>query len=210
MKKNVQRLNAVKLRIILSASLVLIIAVAAMIVYLANTQLREVATIASNKAADATASDDAVFTLERIQKKLNEEKGTIERVNSIVADSQSYQYQNQIISDLNDYASKASITITNLDFSAGNTTASTPGAPSPALPATPDAAAVAPATTGGLKSTSVSVTLANPVNYNNLLRFIRLIEQNLTKMQISKVNLTKEADATEVNTETFTIDVYIR
>ena len=102
MKKNVQRLNAVKLRIILSASLVLIIAVAAMIVYLANTQLREVATIASNKAADATASDDAVFTLERIQKKLNEEKGTIERVNSIVADSQSYQYQNQIISDLND------------------------------------------------------------------------------------------------------------
>ena len=210
MKKNFQRHNAVNLRLILSVSLVLFVAVAAMIVYLANTQLREVATIASNKAADATASDDAVFTLERIQKKLNEEKGTIERVNSIVADSQSYQYQNQIISDLNDYASKASITITNLDFSAGNTTASTPGAPSPALPATPDAAAVAPATTGGLKSTSVSVTLANPVNYNNLLRFIRLIEQNLTKMQISKVNLTKEADATEVNTETFTIDVYIR
>lgn len=206
MKKDIQRLNAVTLRMILSASLLLIIAIAATIVYFANTQLREVATTVSHKEADAEASENAVQTLKQIQSRLKKEENTIARVNSIVADSKSYQYQNQIISDLNDYASKANITITNLDFSASNA-ATTPA--TPAAPATPDATASQPLT-GGLKSTSVSVTLANPVDYNNLLRFIRLIEQNLTKMQISKVNVSKEASSNSVNTETFTIEVYIR
>lgn len=206
-------ISATKLRILLASSLFLIIAIAVAIFYFANTKLQEVATEVSHTIADSTASQDNLQTLQKIEKKLAEEKDTIERVNSIVADSQSYQYQNQILFDLNQYASNAGITISNLDFSAG--ASADPATPAPATSATPGAEAATPATPAtpapsAVKSTSVSVTLVNPIDYNALLRFMKAIEQNLTKMQISKVSLSKGTDANQVTSDSLTIEVYIK
>jgi hypothetical protein len=119
-----------------------------------------------------------------------------------VADSQSYQYQNQIIGDLNDYANKAGIAITSIDFVADTPAATTTPPAGTRTPTT-----IAPA---GVKSTSVSITLQNPVPYDNMLRFIHSIEQNLTKMQISKIGLAKGSSGNAVTSEILTIQVYIK
>lgn len=198
---SLRQLTPVKLRVILLVSLALVIIGACAIFYFANTSLRQTATTVSHKVADAEASRNNLENLKKIEKFLNEHKETIERVNSIVADSQSYQYQDQIIFDLNAYAAKANISITSYDFGGAAATAAT-GAQASATPA--------PATVGSLKSTSVSVTVANPVDYNNLLRFIKSVEQNLTKMQISKVSLSKATEGNSVSTDAFNIEVYIR
>lgn len=198
MKKS---LTATQLRLILSCLLVFVVIVAGVAIHFANDQLRGYATDISHVTADANASQDNVQTLQKIEKELKQYQEVVNRASSIVADSQSYQYQDQIITDLNEYAKKAGITITNLDFSTG--TAATPTAP--AAGSAPIAAAPT-----GVKTTSVAVTIKNPVVYNNILRFIKSIEQNLTKMQISRVGLTKDPSTGGLASEGFTIEVYIK
>src|SRR5688500_16830303 len=175
-------LQATTLRLILIVSLFLIAIIASVIFSFFTDRLRDTATEASRILAKANNSQNDIQILQRIEDELKKNKEVAERASSIVADSQSYQYQDQIIKDLTDYANKSGITITNFDF---GTTKSTSGA----QPSTPNPQQ-APA---GIKSTSVSITLKNPVSYEAILRFIHSVEQNLTKMQISKIGLSKES-----------------
>jgi hypothetical protein len=174
----------------------------------ADRQLKAVATDVSHVAIDADASRNNVQTLQKIQALLENNKDVIAKTNSIVADSQSYQYQNQIVSDLNKYASQAGITITNLDFAAGDSTAGSgsTGTKTPGTTTTPSAAAPA-----GVKTTSVAVTMENPISYNSFLKFLRSIEDNLTKMQVQKVSLSKgTGEGDQISSDVLTIQVYVR
>jgi hypothetical protein len=195
-------LTATRLRIILAISLLLIEGLASLFVANADRTLKAYASEVSQVRANANASQNNVQTLRKIQKELLLYKDTIARTNEIVADSQSYQYQDQIITDLNDYAKRADITLTNLDFLAVTPTGTT------TTPTTPAPTGGAPVPTG-VKTTSVSVTIKNPVEYDKLLRFIKSIEQNLTKMQISRIGLSKDSSGS-VTSEVLTIEVYIR
>jgi hypothetical protein len=194
-------LTATMLRLVLCSLLFAIAIVAGIIItIMLDDQLKPFAVDVSHTVIDANASNDNVQKIQKIQKELANDKDAIDRASSIVADSQSYEYQDQIITDLNDYANRASIVITNIDFSAGTASKGT----------TTPAATPAPAGPTGVKSTPISVTLKNPVVYDNLLRFIKSIEQNLTKMQISKVSLAKGAGSNDISSEVLTIEVYIR
>lgn len=193
-------MTATRLRLILVSSLFVIAILEAGIFTFAYGQLSQTAVDASHTAVDATASENNLATLQKIEKILDQEKDVVNRASSIVADSQSYQYQDQIITDLNNFANKNGVSITNVDFSGGQAPASS-------------SQTAAPTTTAptGLKSTSVTVTLKTPVNYDNLLRFIEAVEQNLTKMQISKISLSKgSATGNDITSDALTIEVYIR
>lgn len=195
---NKRQLTASTFRLILSASLVIITGIGITLFSLANDQLRSVATDVSHVVVDANASQNNLTTLEKIKKTLASEQDIVARTNQIVAESKSYEYQDQIVTDLNGYASKAGIAITNLDFSAGT-------AKTPAATTTP----AAPVVASGLHSTSVTVTIQNPVGYNQLLQFMKSLEQNLTKMQISKVSLSR-GEGGSVTSDAFAIEVYIK
>lgn len=193
-------LTAARLRVILTLSLGAITLIGAGAFTFADSQLRRVAIETNHTTVDASASQNNITTLQKVQTILAAEQTVIERASSIVADSKSYQYQDQIITDLNGFASRNSVTITNVDFG------STQGAGATAAPTT-----TTPAVSGGVKSTSAVVTLKTPVNYNNLLRFIESIEQNLTKMQVSKVSLSRgSSTGRDVTSDALTIEVYIR
>ena len=195
-------MTATRLRIILVSSLFVIAILESGIFTFAYGQLSQTAVDASHTAVDASASENNLATLQKIKKILEQEKDVVSRARSIVADSQSYQYQDQIITDLNNFANKNNVSITNVDFSGGQAPTASGGQ------ATAPAQATAPT---GLKSTSVTVTLKTPVNYDNLLRFVEAIEQNLTKMQISKISLSKgSATGNDITSDALTIEVYIR
>lgn len=191
-------LTATSLRVVLSVSMFIVAAIGGVAFWIANSKLEEYAVEVSHTSADATASRDNLQNLQKIQEELDDDKEVVQRASSIVADSQSYQYQNQIITDLNDYAAKAGIAITNINF-ASTTTQATPGTPTPAAP-----------TPSGVKSMPVSITIKNPVDYLNLLKFINSIEENLTKMQISRINLSKDPTKNSVTSDALTIEVYVR
>ena len=192
-------LTATRLRLILTISLLLITLLASLFVASSNQDLKTYASDIRSITADASASQNNIQTLQKVQQELLANKDVIARASDIVADSQSYQYQDQIITDLNDYASRAGISVTNIDFLAADPGSATTPAQTNNTPAP-----------SGVKSTSVSVTVKNPVVYENLLRFIKSIEQNLTKMQISRIGLAKDTAGGGVSSEVLTIEVYIR
>jgi len=198
--KRRNRLTATTLRTILSLSLLLIVLLAAGGFSIANGWLQNLATDVSHATADASASRTTITTLEQLQEKLAENREVIERANNIVAESQSYQYQDQIIQDLNNYAAAAGLTLINFNFSAQDSAGGAQADQETAQNVTPPS---------GINSTLVSVTIQNPVNYDNLLRFFYAIEQNLTKMQITNISLTSD-DGNDVTSEALTIEVYIR
>lgn len=208
------KLTAPTLRIILLIALGLTLAVGAFGFYMLRQVMSDYAKETSSLNSQASASDQNIRSLQKLQAYLDSHKEDISKVNQVVADSKQYQYQNDIINDLTAFANQSGVSITSFTFTstaAGSAAAATPTPTAAGSAAKPTGETAAPATSA-LKSTTVSVAITNPVDYNNLLAFINHIEQNLTKMQVSSVNLTHDPGKgkNEVSSDVFNIEVYVR
>lgn len=199
MKTSLNSLSAVQLRSILLASLGAVILLGAIGFYFIQSQLSSFAVEVSHAAEDAKTSDNDITALKRLQTQLADNESNVERARSIVADSKSYKYQDQIIQDLNTYAARSKFEITRFTFNG-----SAPGASGTSAAA----AAKTPELAPGLKSTTVSITLKSPTPYKDLMNFIHAIEQNLTKMQIAGVTFAKGEKSSDVAISSLTIEVY--
>lgn len=154
--------------------------------------------LAAERAATDHANIDATISSDELQKASNlrvyfeSHKLEVEKATTVVAETKTYQYQNQIVEDINRYASIAGVTILGFDFPLQTT----------ASPA---------AKLQGAKTMQASVTLQNPVPYENYLRFLKLIEQNLTKMQITEITITPDKKAAgQINNPTIGLQVYVQ
>lgn len=203
LKKQVSGMTAQKLRLLLFVGIALLIALSAAGFWFAHKQLVGFAEEVRTTTAIANASTQDLANLQSLKTQLAEDADTVERTKSIVADSQYYAYQDQIIKDINTYANRAGVTITGYTF---NTAAT--GAASQAAASTPAAAGAQ--TVAGLKSVSVSVAIKSPVKYNSIMNFIHAIEQNLTKMQLAGVSLTKDPQSDNVTANSLNLEVYTR
>lgn len=206
------KLTAPILRIILLVVLALTLVIGGFGFYLIRQVMSDYAKETSSLNSQASASDQNIRSLQNLQSYLDSHKDDISKVNQVVADSKQYQYQNDIINDLTAFASQSGVSITSFTFTS-NASAAATTSPAPAATGgtTKPATDAAPAASS-LKSTMVSVAITNPVDYNNLLAFINHIEQNLTKMQVSSVNLTHDPGKgkNEVSSDVFNIEVYVR
>lgn len=180
--------SAQRLRVVLILAIVLaLIAGVAAIVYSIGV-LNAHADKVNDVAIEASESDGQLEKMRNEAMQLDSFQEPIDRAKRIVANSQDYAHQDVIIRDLERFASQANIRVQSYDFTAGEVSTKAP------------------------KSTSVSITIQNPVNYLNLLRFMHSIEQNLTKMQISGVSINRisEGSGSNVNSSNLTIEVFIR
>lgn len=162
---------------------------------------------------EAEVSTNDIKTIESASKKIAKDPDAVKRAESVVAESQLYQYQDQIINDLQGYAGRSGIQITGYSFSATDSAAAGPAAPAPAAGAGGAAAATSPklAAPAGVSSTNVSVTLGQKVGYVNFLNFLKLIENNVTRMQITNVSLTPDIEnRATLSSPTLSIMVYTR
>lgn len=195
---NLNFLTAAKLRIVLSITIGLILVVSIGIFYVAYGQLGKSAIETGDQVASAKESQNTLQRLQVLKKDLESKQAIIDKTNHIVADSQNYTYQDRIISDITTYASRANLKITNITFAASPGAVGTPPAQGAAVPA------------AGLKTATISVTVANPVNYKDILNFLHYIEQNLTKLKLSKVSLQKSGEGDGVTTDVLSLEVYVR
>jgi len=223
MNEKSPKLTPAKLQLLLIGFMVLIIAASAVGFWFFHQHLVTYARQINAATAAATASNDTVSQLKNIKTKLDNDQDAISRAKDIVADSKSYQYQNQIINDLESYAFAAGITINSFTFNTNGGTAGA-GGPTPvkagggaAGSGSTPTVAVAPTTTGstrtapgGLKSTSVSICINSPVSYQSIMNFLHGIEQNLTKMDITGISLSKQDNKGNVSLGPLTVEVYTR
>lgn len=196
-----KQLTATNLRAILSVAIALIAIASIAGFTLMSGSLKSFAAEVSKTNGEAAASKNNIQSLQRTQAELEKYKDTATRAESIVSESASYQYQDQITRDLNSIAAKAGIAITGFTFDTA--TAAAPAA------STPDAGT--PSEAAAPNSKTVTIQLETSVPYKSLLTFMNMIEQNLTKMQIAKVTLAKSSDNDEnVAGQALAIEVYVR
>lgn len=173
-------MDAVKLRNLLLAGIGLVIILTGVTVYYASTFLHDETVKSIHAQIDADVSGQDLDRLKSLEKTLDDNQDSVRKAEQIVAATKQYQYQDQIINDINRYAQQTGVEVTAYNFT----------------PAATGKATTAP-TVAGVKTISVALTLKSPLPFDNYLRFVKAIEQNLTKMQISGVNITP--DPTDVN-----------
>lgn len=206
-----KQMTATTLRIILSVAIFLIAGASVGGFALLTGSLKEYAAEVSKTNGEARASETNIQTLQRTQAELDKYKETAKRTQSIVAESASYQYQDQITRDLNGYAEQAGLSITGFTFDTASTGSATPATGSTPAAGGGASAAKPQAAPSGVKSKTVTIQLESSVSYRSLLTFMNMIEQNLTKMQIAKVTLTKASDNSQnVTGQTLAIEVYVK
>lgn len=199
-------MTATKMRLVLSVSLLLILAAMSTGFYFSYLYLRDVSDEVSATQARANSSDSELQALVQTRQLLSENTEAVEKARQIVAESQSYRYQDQVVTDISEYARRAGVGIASFTFQDATSAESAGGAPAQAETEAPAGQPAAAAN----KTTTVSVQLAQEVGYVNLLHFIHLIEQNLTRMQITQLSLTRGESAGTVTAQTLNIEVYLR
>lgn len=211
---NLASITPTKLRIILLLCLVVLSVIGVALFTVGYNRLETFAASTQTVASQAQASQSSVQNLVTTKEFLAQNQAAVSRASQLVAESKSYVYQDQIISDINTYAGEAGLTISSITFDAPTTAAvAAPAAAAPAGTAGAAPAVSAGAAPAGVKSMTASVTIKNPTNYTSMLSFVHLIEQSLFRMQISQIGISAAPGGTgsnQVTSDILTIEVYVR
>lgn len=165
-------------------------------------QLKNIALDVKKANQEATMSRGDLSHIKEISDYLKKETESIERAKNIVVDSQSSQYEDRILNDISTYAQKSGVFLKGVDFQSTNPS---PGGQGPATPQS------APVAVGGLKFSTATINIRSPVEYKNLMQFLYYIENNITKIQITGITITKASGSSqEVSINPLTIRVYVK
>lgn len=207
-------LTATSLRVILSVAFILMLTGSGVLVYFGLQVLRGEAADTRAIVSQADQISQTNSRTAQLWKTLQQEQDIVDKADRVVAESQSYQYQDVIIQDINAFARRAGVSVLSYDFTApAAATTATPATTNETATSDSPADTTATTPTSSLKTTSVNVAIATPVTYRNLLNFLHYIEQNLTRMQIASVSLGSagaDSGPSAVTSNSLTIEVYIR
>lgn len=193
-------LNASIARIILSLLLLIILSAMVGLVIFAYSFLSKTSEEVGKMQTEAIAVDAKIQSLLASKSQLDRNSDTVKKAKNIVSESKLYQYQNQIIQDLNTYADRAGIPIKAFSFQNEPTTSTKTATSSKRTPASP----------AGVKSTFVSIQLGDHIDYTKFLHFLSLIEKNVTRMQLLGVSISRGANNHEISIQSLEVKVYTR
>ena len=193
-------LNASIARIVLSLLLLIILSAMVGLVIFAYSFLSKTSEEVGKMQTEAIAVDAKIQSLLASKSQLDRNSDTVKKAKNIVSESKLYQYQNQIIKDLNTYADRAGIPIKAFSFQNEPTTSAKTAKSSRRTPANP----------AGVKSTFVSIQLGDHIDYTKFLHFLSLIEKNVTRMQLLGVSISRGANNHEISIQSLEVKVYTR
>ena len=193
-------LNASIARIVLSLLLLIILSAMVGLVIFAYSFLSKTSEEVGKMQTEAAAVDAKIQSLLASKSQLDRNSDTVKKAKNIVSESKLYQYQNQIIQDLNTYADRAGIPIKSFSFQNEPTTSTKTATSSKRTSTNP----------AGVKSTFVSIQLGDHIDYTKFLHFLSLIEKNVTRMQLSGVSISRGANNHEISIQSLEVKVYTR
>jgi len=199
-----KQMSPSKLTVILSFVVVIIIGLGVIGFIYSRNLLATKASETAAVSATAASSNEGVQSLTNARTILDANKDIELKAANLASDSKNYMYQNLITSDIGSIAERAGVVVTGWQFPVSSSTTSTTGTTS----------AIATALSGGVKETTVDVSIKSPLQYDKLMAFIHYIEQNSNKMQISKVSITASPESKNstgmVACDVLTISAYVR
>ncbi|MEO5691414.1 MAG: hypothetical protein ABIQ64_04460 [Candidatus Saccharimonadales bacterium] len=188
------KMTAITLQFGLIALIVLLVGGIIGIFFLAQTVMSQKALSTDHYRTDAELAQEEIVRLQQLKSILKNDQGTIEKTARIVAQSQQYQFQDQVINDVTSYAKRNNIEVLSFDFGLK-----------------PGAAAQDPTSGSTQQKTIVKVQLSNDIPYDSFLRFLKSLEQNITKMQLTGIAL--QPNVTQPNlilAPTIELEVFLR
>ncbi len=217
---NTKNISAALLEKLLLVLIVLILAITIGIYYFLFGFVKSQAGTAAQSVAKAESSQKDIDDLNKSYKWIQANPETVDKTSKIVAQASSYQYQDQVINDIESYANQVGLDVISYRFSdLGTTGAAAPAASSSSSTPTPAASAATPATTAapnGLTQATIDIGLDTGISYRKLLQFMKRIEQSVTRLQVNSINISSVSPAENkkgvpdpVSVTTFTISVFI-
>lgn len=215
--------TATRMRMVLIGALTLVLLVMSAGFYLAYSALKTTAANVADVQSAAASVDADLRNLVKLESDMKRYADVVEKTQNIVPDSIKYMYQDQIIKDMTAMAGNAGVTVTAFDFgtsSADGTANSGTAPPTATIPApgadgstdvttTPETTEAAPAAAApAIQSIFISISLRD-TTYENLLRFIYLIENNVSRMQISQLTLSPGTNGM-ASIDALEVEMYVR
>ena len=183
-------ITAATLKIIMRFIIIIIICISAASFYLVQQSLNsfasKVKTVVS-KSVNTTSSSSSTNT---IKNQISQYKASSDIASGLTFSTG--DFKDKITQYLNRFASLNNISVTNLNFQ--NTTVSP---------------IIISNSANSLTTNSLTLTLANPVDFTNLMQFMKSIESSTPKMQITKLNIIRNSNGT-INVDPITIEFYTR
>lgn len=203
------KLTATKLRVLLSLTMVLIVAGAVGGFHYARTVLSQYAVDVSHKKVDAEASSGNISALQKLKEELAANQDVVAKAKLLKSDSEFPEFD--IVEDVTKYANRNGLTIVSFDFGDGSSGTTGSAGTTPAPGATPGTTAPSTQSKASGSTVSISVTLKTPVNYANLLQFMHDLDQNLPKLKLQGIGLSGGAkSSSDVNVQAIVIQMYTR
>lgn len=181
-------MTAIKLRFILIGLIVVMVGGFAFGTWWMQGLLAQHVRDTDHAEIDAEVSNTELQQLKQLQKQLADEQDIVERAKQIAVSAEQYRYQDQVIKDVSDYASRYGISVNTIDFTQTSGQASA----------------------GGAKRTAFTVSLRGPLPYTTFMRFLRDIEKNLTKIQVTSLTLAPDKDPNSITNPTLSLEVYLK
>ena len=186
-------MNALKLRLILVIGFVLLLSALGAGVWWLHGMLASRVARTDHARIDSEMAQLDLEKLRSLETQLERQKDIVERAAQIAATASNYQYQDQVVKDLEAYAKRHNVTIAGFDFAAAQTAGSSTSSPA------------------GTIRTPFSVSLRGPLSFDKFMNFIRDIENNLTKIQVSSLSLTPITDDPKmVSNPSLSLVVYLK
>lgn len=102
--------------------------------------------------------------------------------------------KNQIMQDLGKYASANGITVSNYNFNGQSGATGSSGGLS----------------SGNQQTVTVTISISNSISYAKFLKFLKSIESNLPKMQITSLSVNTQGNSNNIKIDSMAIEAYTR
>ena len=169
--------------------------------YFAAQFLQATALETDHMRTDVSLEQENMVKLQQLETILATKKDSLDRARILVGSLQDFNYQNRVVEDLTAYAALAGRDVKVVNFTFTDPNKKVTG-PKPKK---------APVKIAGVRVLDATATLNSPVSYTNFMRFLKAIEQNLTKIQVTGVNISPDADDPHlINGPTINLQVYVR
>ena len=194
---NLSRITAVKFRLILVVLMSVVTALMLGLFFFGYQYMQTVGEETAKRQADATASEDSIGTLQRLQIQLAELEGINERLATLRSSNTLPQFDTE--RSLRTITSQLGLTVRDVAF-----IDSTSATPTTGAPATTGPGATTPAAT---RSSKISFQFSRPLSYVELIRFLDAIETSTPKLTLEGISLPAGSTRGSIEPGTLTLEL---
>ena len=187
-------MTAVKFRLVLTILMIIVVILMAGLFLFGYRNMQSVSVETAKRQADASASEDSVENLKRLQKNLADLDGVSEKLQGLRSSNTIPQFDTE--RSLRTIADQLGLEVRNITFIDGDS-GSTEGSTSTGTTTTPTTT----------RSSKISFQFSRPISYIELIRFLDAIETSTPKLTLEGITIPVDSTRNSIDPGTLTLEL---